>query len=236
MTGLRRRLFPDGVVVVCGPVDAWQGELCPEEAALIRGASTGRVQEFTAGRLMAREALTCLGLVPGPVLVGPGREPLWPEGAVGSITHSHGWCAAAAALGRDYAGLGIDAEPAGPLDSELLDTVLTPGELDGLQRAPEKARLVLARAIFSARESVFKCLFPLSRAPLEPGDLCVRLSWYRGRFFARLPPGMPPPFGSVPVIEGRFLVEGGRLLTAVALSAPRAVSPTPLEAPSKPRR
>jgi len=85
--------------------------------------------------------------------------PVWPAGIVGAITHADGF--AAAALATDTLGLGIDSEPV--VAAEAMDAVaeqaMVRGELDALDRAGlEEA--VLLTLVFSAKESLFKCLYP----------------------------------------------------------------------------
>src|SRR5208283_6057556 len=86
------------------------GTLDAREARFVRGASARRVADFATGRRCARSALLKLGLTPESILVGPYREPVWPEGIVGSITHCPGFYAAALAHRRDLRSIGIDAE------------------------------------------------------------------------------------------------------------------------------
>jgi 4'-phosphopantetheinyl transferase N-terminal domain len=47
---------------------------------------------------------------PPPVLQGLGREPAWPQGIVGSITHCGPWAIAAVASSESIEALGIDLE------------------------------------------------------------------------------------------------------------------------------
>lgn len=62
-----------------------QGIILP---ASLQGAAPKRLGEFLAGRLAAREALRPFGLAGCSVAIGAAREPLWPEGVEGSISHS----------------------------------------------------------------------------------------------------------------------------------------------------
>jgi hypothetical protein len=66
-----------------------------DELRLMASAVPRRRAEFAAGRACARAALRRLGINGWPLLVGSKREPLWPAGVVGSITHTDGLVAAA---------------------------------------------------------------------------------------------------------------------------------------------
>ncbi|MCO4206057.1 phosphopantetheinyl transferase, partial [Aeromonas taiwanensis] len=54
----------------------------------LQSAAPKRLGEFLAGRLAAREALRPFDLTEHPVAIGAAREPLWPAGLEGSISHS----------------------------------------------------------------------------------------------------------------------------------------------------
>lgn len=160
-------------------------QLLPGEAAcLCAAASPKRRREFTLGRQAAHQALARLDYAASlPVLHGPQREPLWPEGVVGSITHTATAAAAAVARSADCAAIGIDLEtiarPKARLQVHCLAPRLaTPTELcwiNGKDADPDLRTLQL----FSAKESVFKAFFPLCRTWF--GFQTVTLSWNPGR-------------------------------------------------------
>ncbi|HEY7101617.1 MAG TPA: 4'-phosphopantetheinyl transferase, partial [Mycobacteriales bacterium] len=113
-------IVPAGVEVAdaTGPLP---GEaLLPEEEVLVARAVGKRRAEFTTVRTCARIALGRLGLPPAPLLSGPKREPLWPDGVVGSITHCDGYRAVAVARADQLATIGIDAEPHDTLPAGIL--------------------------------------------------------------------------------------------------------------------
>jgi 4'-phosphopantetheinyl transferase EntD len=120
-----------------------------------------RKAEYLAGRFAAQKALAELG--PGG---GAGRNedgsPRWPEPVVGSITHGAGraWCAVARA--QSLRGIGIDVERLmdGSTKDELMARICCREERDLLAARldqPEPSRVSLA---FSAKESLYKCLYP----------------------------------------------------------------------------
>ena len=89
--------------------------LRPDEARFVADAVDARRREFALGRSLAHEALRAIGAPAGPIEVGAHREPLWPAGTVGSITHCDGYVGAAVAARGDVRSVGVDAEPAAPL-------------------------------------------------------------------------------------------------------------------------
>ncbi len=150
------------------------------------------------------QALEARGSIPPetasqPVLRGARGEPLFPDGVVGSITHSRGLVAvAAASLGDGILTVGIDVHPARRLPPGVAALVATPRELEAV---PPTRRWIAPTVIFSAKESVFKAWYPLSGHWLEYGDIEIRLkegtfefsvpaaaavgtgSWWRSRGF-----------------------------------------------------
>jgi enterobactin synthetase component D len=129
------------------------------ESAAIVAAGAGRRAEYLAGRFLCRELLRRHGL---PVQVGTGRqrEPVWPRGWIGSISHSD--CMAVAALapvGADRI-LGLDLQPwLSPVQArETENLVALPGELEALAGVWSRASLLTL--VFSAKESLFKALYP----------------------------------------------------------------------------
>ncbi len=215
-------LMPPGVAVAdaTGPLP---GEaLLPEEELLVARAVAKRRAEFTTVRTCARLALAELGRPPVPVLSGPRREPLWPPGIVGSLTHCDGYRAAAVAPADLLASLGIDAEPHDALPDGILDRVALPRERDGLGRLP--AGIHWDRLLFSAKESVYKTWFPLTRRWLDFAEAALEFrpgpDPARGTFVAEvLVPGLAVGGRPVRLLPGRYAVAGGLLATAITLPA-----------------
>lgn len=211
-------LFPPPVVGVEATDADWTGALLPEEEDRVRGATDKRRREFTAGRRCARQALARLGLAPAPLLPGPDRVPVWPEGAVGSISHTRGFCAAVVARSDAVRSLGLDAERAGPLDARLVRRVLTPAERTRFAGRPPPAGADWAKLAFSAKEAVYKCYYPLVRRALGFHDLELDFEPQVGRFSALLIRDAAPSAAGRRVFAGRFSVAGGYVLTGVTLA------------------
>lgn len=133
-------------------------ELMPEEAVITNAWQRTRKQEFGAGRSCARRALEALGFAPQPILVGSGREPLFPTGTSGTITHTDDYCAAAVIRCADIVSIGIDAEIALPLPANIVKLVLRPEELQMLAQITNQCRAVDA-LVFSIKEAFFKAYF-----------------------------------------------------------------------------
>lgn len=146
-----------------------------------------RQAEFLHGRLAARAALQDLGVDACEVPIGPSREPVWPAGVVGSISHTDGIAVAAAARASNWQALGMDIERTalGAAQQSLREIALDPSELSILASLAECAAPpampgahapplctqtaagwsldALVTTAFSAKESFFKGAYGLVR-------------------------------------------------------------------------
>ena len=127
----------------------------PHHAKLLH-AGRKRKAEHLAGRIAAAHALPD-NTVPG---IGPSGEPLWPDGVSGSITHC-GTQAMAVVTREQRALIGIDCETILPENEarEIKDGIIDVQEEPLLLSAGSPFTLALTLA-FSAKESLFKALFP----------------------------------------------------------------------------
>jgi len=179
-----------------------------------------REAEFRAGRACAREALLKMGIDGWPLLPAATREPRWPGDVVGSITHSGAYCAAALARGNEFAGIGIDVEATGRVGDELAPLVCNRSELAALDKCEPCARAAMLTLIFSAKESVFKAVFPRERLYLEFDDVEIEVEPATGAcdgtFRAR---GRTPALERLlQRLEGRFAVGKANVATAAVLA------------------
>lgn len=193
--------------------------LFPEEDEVVAKAVDKRRREFATARACARKALAALGQPSAPIVTGYRGAPQWPPGVVGSITHCDGYRAAAVARAADVTTLGVDAEPDEPLPDGVLDLVAGPEEQAWLAgKGATTAGPCWDRLLFSAKESVYKAWFPLTRRWLDFSDATLTFDPMTSTFTARLlVPG--PVVGDRQVAEfaGRWLARDGLVLTAIVL-------------------
>jgi len=194
------------------------GALFPVEEAALARAVPKRRSEFIAGRTCARRALAALGERAAAIPQGEDRAPVWPPGVVGSITHTHTWCAAAVARRADgIRALGLDLEPAEPIALELLRIVCLPEERAFIDAQPASARGLLGRLVFSAKESAFKCQYALTREMFGYHGMRIDLDLPARRFVAVFQEGAGT-FAAGDELAGQLLVDHGQIMTAVALA------------------
>lgn len=217
MTGGFRDLLPTAVEVEQTPHDAPAGVLFPEESAVVAKAVPRRRAEFAAVRDCARRALRRLGQPPAPILPGPNREPRWPAGVVGSLTHCEGCRAAAVARRSDVLALGIDAEPNEPLPEGVAEMVAVAAEARRIARlARVQPDVAWDRLLFSAKESIYKAWFPLTRTWLDFTDCELTVRSDDGTFTGRLlVVGHHAGGRTIERLNGRWTVHGRHILTAV---------------------
>ena len=203
-----RTLLPPDVAVATAAVSARTEGLLPAEAAAATGMAPLRRAGFAAGRHCARRALHDLGAEPVAIPVGPARAPRFPPGFCGSITHAGG--IAAAAVRRGGAPLGIDLEEAADLPDEVFDRVCAVPEA---VVAPAGLGAGLwGRVVFSAKESVYKCLAPAVGRFIDFAE--VRVASVTGNRIVVAPATDAPDLAPVTGIEVRFGLREGLVLTA----------------------
>lgn len=173
-----------------------------------------RQLDYIAGRRAAARAVQQLRGQPGVIGRDADGAPVWPRGLVGAISHSGGCAVALAGSGAAHAGLGVDLEQVIPCPSEIAPLVLDPAEarcLAALPLTPAQALTV----VFSAKESLFKALYPTVRRrfgfdaarllDIGPGHGVLRLS-------ARL-----LPWRNGEYLGFRWTLWQGQVLTAIAV-------------------
>jgi 4'-phosphopantetheinyl transferase EntD len=135
-----------------------------EEDALGAAVSPKRLLDFRLGRAAGRKVLEEIGFpLVTPILRGEHREPVWPLGVVGSIAHGSGYGIAAAAWQQDVPAIGIDIQKVEErYTDELVARFADPDEFEWVRSSPER-RTERAVKLFSAKESVFKALYPLGK-------------------------------------------------------------------------
>lgn len=189
----------------------------PEETRILSPRATAkRRTEFLLGRAAASFALKQLGFDnPPPVLQGERREPLWPEGIVGSITHCGPWAIAAAARRSVALTIGIDLERVSGVHTDLNNLICHPTELDWI--GTDQAHSQRLAMIFSAKESTFKAFYPLCKRFIDFQE--VRLMWRPGqqRFLGELRTNLTPDFRQGYQFEVGCSCSGDILLTYLVL-------------------
>ncbi len=214
------RIVPDWIAAVDTRENLIEVELFAQERESLGQAVEKRSNEFTTARACVRRALAQLGLPSLPVPRGERGEPIWPDGIVGSITHCAGYRGCALARADDATTIGIDAEPNAALPDGLLERVALSQELAWLGDSMcEGSDVHWDRLLFSAKEAVYKACFPLTKRWLGFDQVLVSVDQGGQAFSARLLiPGPTVSGQCLSALSGRWLVDDGLVLTAIAVS------------------
>jgi 4'-phosphopantetheinyl transferase EntD len=212
-------LFPPGVATVLSLTIPAESGLLPGEEPSTGPAAPARLAEFRHGRICARAALARLGRGAVAIPVGQDREPCWPVGVVGSISHAGEAAAAAVSLASRHAALGLDLEPATGIEADLWPRICRPGEIAAL---PTTRTAHHAQLVFSAKESAYKALWPVLRQFLDFHDLEIRFAGDQ-ESFAVVSHAAACPAALAGRLDGRWLEVGGLIATAVTLRLPPAL-------------
>lgn len=191
-----------------------------EEEPLIAKSVDKRRNEFITVRHCARVALQKLGLPPVPILKGDKGEPCWPDGVVGSLTHTQGYRGAVVARSTSVRSVGIDAEPHGVLPDGVLNAISLPVERHEIGALP--GGLHWDRILFCAKEATYKAWFPLTQRWLGFEDAHITFgveeSGLAGTFVSKILIDPAARFGPpLTELSGRWSVGGGLALTAIVL-------------------
>jgi 4'-phosphopantetheinyl transferase EntD len=214
-------LFPSTAVVVERRLPGDPADLLPDEAHYVARARPKRLQEFAAGRACARLALAEFGVHQFALRAADDRQPIWPDGFVGSITHTTDLCVAAVARRSDILALGVDSELIGAPTPDIWTTICRAEELAWVEALPPEARPAAITLIFSAKEAFYKCQYPLVAEWLDFHDLSIRVVQRRaGGVFTVIPQRtLLVDRHMVAPVEGRFLLHEKFVSAAVTIPA-----------------
>ena len=209
-------VLPAFVTTVSCRVDACHARLAPAEAGLVVRAVEKRRAEFTAGRFCAHQALARCSCDIAAIGADAYGAPLWPDAMVGSITHSRAHAAAAVACAADCRGIGIDIEALGRFTRTMANRVLLPEEIEGLGCSFGSDWLCGATMLFSAKESVYKCLYPLVGPAMRFHDAQITVAGTHALEII-LSPALHERLPHAFSMQGYWCLEQQEVVTAIVL-------------------
>jgi len=208
--GVLRGLFPPEVATAelrgIGS-EAWP--LREEEVSVLHAVPKRR-REFAAGRCCAHSALGQLEVEHSPLPARSDGTPAWPPSVVGSITHTSGYTAAAAALKSHILAIGIDAERVGDVGRDLYEMICTRRELDWLASLAPDQQPAMAAVIFSAKEAFYKFQYALGAKWLDFQDIDLEMGTNSFEIrCTKCPPSLAKH------LVGQFRIESGLVVSGV---------------------
>lgn len=140
------------------PVTDMTAELFDEERNAVASAAQLRRNTFSSGRVCARAAMQEAGLTACALPRHDDGSVQWPNGILGSLSHTNDWAVAAVAVSAmcEARNIGIDLERIKPLGDGVLRLIATESEREELAGANSPSWH--ATALFSFKESLYKCL------------------------------------------------------------------------------
>ena len=211
--------FPEFISFFCEHLSSSPDFLLHPEEEVISASfgSSKRRAEFSLGRYCARRALSKFELESVPILRNTeSREPYWPKSVRGSITHSEGFAAAAVGMTNDVSGIGIDLESLSRVvDINIRRHVCVEKEREFMESLTAEQANRYLRIIFSAKESIFKCFFPISQTYLSFQDASVIIDEKKFEFSFVLSKACSGITSAGFQHSGRFSIKDDLLLTSV---------------------
>ena len=167
--------LPPDAKLVFEPVEPTTLDHLPEVA---RNWAERRRNSFAAGRLAAAKALMAVGYR-GCTTLGITSDglPAWPPGWLGSISHAETVATAVVvpAQSTEVSVLGVDLERIiAPETAAEIATAIMPEALPGASGLPFAEEIT---RVFSAKEALYKALFPQTRQ--VRGFEAARVGWSR---------------------------------------------------------
>ena len=133
-------------------------------------ASFQRRQEFIAGRYCVYNAAKELGLELSTLPVSIERGPVWPEGVIGSISHSKKMAIGCVGKAGQFRSIGIDTEEVFSQQTikDIQKVIALDSEKEMISREiPEKYNNLAYSILFSAKEALFKAIHPLCKTFID---------------------------------------------------------------------
>ena len=196
--------FGPRLCAAVGAVADHRSQLFPSENAYVSNAVLKRQIEFSSGRHYAREALRKLGHPNVEIKTTSARAPLWPDGIIGSISHSEQIAAAIVGYrGRIYRGIGLDVEKKGRVTNDLLPLISTKNERTRLELTADDNET--STVVFSAKEAVYKAINPIAGLMIDFRDVEIAIEGtsktFKAKYLGNCPQNSPIESGF-----GRFMI------------------------------
>jgi enterobactin synthetase component D len=182
-----------------------------------------RKAEFVAGRHCAAKALRSINPSANTAVgVNSDRSPIWPEGFIGSITHTNNFVSAMVARTSVVRGIGIDSEEiiSESTASEIKEIVGQEEEYALFASKIESSQTIqeFITILFSAKESIYKCLYPQVNKFFDFHDVKITdINLETGKFYYTVVNELNSEFTESYTAEGNFKIENGAVHTSTIL-------------------
>jgi enterobactin synthetase component D len=212
-------LLPSKIVqrVVNAPVQRIRLTELSEEPDKSKSDRLRRARVLTSGgRILAAELLSLLGAVDSIIGKSVDRAPLWPDGFTGSITHTNNLIGVAVCRSSEFQSVGIDIEEIVSAETakQICSICLSHEEYALVQGSNVDYR-VLVTICFSAKEALYKCVYPLTRIFFDFKDVrIICLDMERQLIRIQLLEKQSLEFPSGRTLDGRFSLHAAHVFTS----------------------
>ena len=150
-------------VLVINVLGDYRAALLPNELGIVREMTLHRSLEFASGRHVGRLALAAIGQPPDSIPMGAGGEPIFPQGVVGSLSHTSSHVAALVSRADRHASVGVDVGDARTLGKAAARLMTTAEIALVTAKGWASTEAQAQNAVFGAKEALFKCQYPLTQ-------------------------------------------------------------------------
>ncbi len=173
---LRQQLnIPDSIALAWGTLDQLQSPLYPAEEKSIASAVEKRRREYIAGRTAARKVCADCSASNAELVAADDGTVLWPNGVIGSLSHSDRFCMACAGRLTQWSSLGIDVEALGRLSPDLWPLVFSEKETEFFHTRSGAAQDQIATIFFCLKEAFFKLQYMITKTVVDYRKISVEL-------------------------------------------------------------
>lgn len=187
------------------------------ERTYLENVSQNRKREFIAGRFCAHEAMVLANVPQEHIQIGEKGEPIWPPNIVGSITHSHGYAAAAVARKSDVVSLGLDAEIDEPLSSKVLRRISNTQEQEWAENVGGTLVQHPGKVLFSAKEATYKAWYPITHEWLGFKEALINFDDQGNTFTVHIQKN-----GPIREMHGKYTIRKDVIVTAIEVPSPKS--------------
>lgn len=187
----------------------------------LRSAVAKRRCEYLAGRVLYQQLLQHIGHPYQPLLRSNAGAPLWPAGFTGSISHSDGIAICCLCPLTDYKSVGIDIESHLTVQTcaDIEQMIMQPDEQRYLQLLPDSDYTRLVSLVFSAKESLYKAIFPdVGRFFGFEDAAIVSIKPDSQQFTLRLTTRLSQQHDVGRVYHGHYRWQGGQVVSLITLA------------------
>ena len=141
-----------------------------------------------------------------PIKKNEQGAPIWPEGVIGSITHTENFIGAVVESSDNLRGIGIDTEKIlGPQSVVMVESLVATDEEK--RKSLSFDPFEYFTLIYSAKESIFKCLNPIIQKYIEFHDVTIEAVSFDSKVFTfRLLKDLNEEFKEGMSFEGSFYI------------------------------